>query len=249
MGYDPCTTPGAKWFAIQPTMLAAERSYRALLKESSSVKDLCAVYRTRLEIARAISLMVGLVPAFGDAEKILQSAAQSPGARTIGCQYLIEAFATPTFQVSYSGSGQYGVPNYTFYRGEETEYATNGPGQMFHLAYAERLEYVKTLREKALWIFFDVYWDEKERDLTHYGYWGEEMEPEEVIEIVVSKGVFRSHEEAVAACADGDVSNIHSIPAVVVLVEQLQRKRWQEYFKENWTEFDETAAIWHGHSS
>ena len=248
MGYDICIAHGAKWFAIQPTMLSADKAYRALAKEPASVRDLCSVYGTRLKIARAIALMVSLVPVSGDINDILLKASLSPAARDLGYDKALAKLAAPDFAVAYSGSGQYGVPNYIFEHGDFNESATEPNGRFFKLAYLERAEHAANLWRIAQAIFFLIYWRERHSDLTYYGYW-ERKDPDKVVAALISQGVFASRDEAAAACPGGDLDEISCVPAVRELGARLQREGWREYFDANWAEFEETDAIWHGHSN
>jgi hypothetical protein len=247
MGYDRCITPGARWFAIQPTMLRAEKSFRALPEESSAVRHLCSVLNVRLAYARAIALMVGQVPAWGDVDDILRQAALSPEALKLGCNLLLGTQASPKFEVRYGGSGQYNVPEYTFICGDQSERAMGELHTLAERAYAERLNHAKELQRTATGIFFDIYWEGRKRDLTYYGFW-EEMEPQRILKMVIGAGLFQSEHDASVAC-QGELGNLPSLPEVKELGRKLQRDEWREHYESNWEEFDEVDGIWHGHSN
>ena len=111
MGYDRCITPGARWFAIQPTMLRAEKSFRALPEESSAGRNLCSALNFRLAYARAIALMVGQVPVWGDVDDILRKAALSPEALKLGSNLLLGTHTSPKFEVRLVAPASITFPN------------------------------------------------------------------------------------------------------------------------------------------
>jgi len=102
------------------------------------MRDLCALYKIRLDFARGILLMAGHRSETGNIYKNLQKAAEVMSSMDAAVAGKVLELSAPKFSVSYGGSGQYGVPNYELIRGTESESATQTLGPLLQAAYAER---------------------------------------------------------------------------------------------------------------
>ena len=245
VGYDSCITPGAKWFGHQPFLKEAHAALRALPGEPQGVRSLCQLYGFRLLTARTIVLIGGNAPRSGDVRDLLRQAAEQEFWVKLDFAPHLLALANKEFEVSYGGTGQYGVPNFTLTSVDISIYATSSESApLIKRAYLERADHALTAWRTAITGSFAVYWAERWRDLTYDSYW-EGKEEDEVADIVISHGLFENR-EAVDAVAREDFDNLYSMPAVRKLGRELQQMHWKKYFESNWRDFNESDAIWHG---
>lgn len=249
MGYDSCPTPGPRWFAIQPTMLEARRTYKTLDETPpDDIRKLSELFVFRLQVARAMVLIVGEVPQKGSICGLLRQASEAPRCQKYEKRPILLALSEHTFQVHYSGTGQYGVANYTFVCGDQRECGTDGPGELYRKAYRERLAFARVLWRHAVEMYFHLYWAESNRDLTYYGYWERcYKDPDELYGTAVKHGLFPSVEAARAACGN-DPGEFRRLPQVDALGDRLLKQAWEQIHDEAWADFREADSVWHGHS-
>ncbi len=247
MGYDVCTTPGPRWFAARSFLREPLQDLAATIQSppAPSMLALIRLQKLRLDLSRGVLLMTGHVPESGSIHEMLCLAAKAVETSHPAWALRLAALASSGFAVSYSGSGQYGVPNYMLMRGAETERAIGQLGPLFQAAYAERIVHAEKLRALAFEMLREIYLQERARDIDYYSYWEAKEDPEMILKDCLDRGVFVDRTAALAEC-EGDLSKLRKLPAVWRLGRILSREVWADEHDCTWASFDEVDTMWHG---
>lgn len=246
MGYDTCLEPTPRLFAGLPHLTAARTS---LLETASSetpcLRDFGLLYHARLELQRAVRAVAG------------RPLVDLPGSTSPGCVPKtlpvalvrdLTAVWHRQFRVCYGGSNQYGVPNYTFRKGDQSATLTGDGDPLIILeAFHERLSAGREMFGLVLRLFGELYLEEKSHDLFYYGYF-EGWDADEIFAAMERNGIVQSAAEA-SERFGGDPWMAQEDPEIAKAVHELHRRYWLDYHEESIWSFDEVAAICFGHSS
>ncbi len=246
MGYAICTTPGPRWFTARALVLQPLKDLESIQKTSPKpdIHHLIRLQKLRLDLARGILLIAGKVPLSGDIYELLRLAADAHPEGFNEWPTRLRLLSGTNFEVHYSGSGQYGVPNYHLRRGSEEESSTKGLGPLFHIAYEERLTHARELRDIALEMLCEIYLSERSFDINYYSYW-ETMKDDQVLAECLANNLFPDEASGLAAC-DGDLYNLRKLSIVRDLGERLNLECWMDEHDQDWARFDECEALWNG---
>ena len=252
MGYDTNIAPPRPWFCGHPYLKEATRLINSVSADNPSIRrDLTTIIAARLNIMRGIRVAVKLVPEdYAAKDILLEGLEEHVGAERFN---RLKAHLHGEFRYSIGGTGQYGVSNYTINdknNPDSSFSALDLEGQaLLPKLIEERLEAVNCLMRDAIDIFYwDAYVPEKQYDIHYYDI-RDGMGTDEILEMIVEFGFAENEAEARSRwgeAAENDECNIDNGGEIDQAFHSWAEERYGEIVNEDFWNWEESEAIYHG---